>query len=222
MPLFVSEKELNRLQLIERQHKDVKNVDKKHRQEIEDLTDRNNELQEDVKRAHDKEVRQLRRHIEEHDDVRTEALAEQRREHIRETDKLQGEIDRLAESYDDASDELESKIELLESKIESSAELTARELDLEAREAELLAGSKLVAGRERTLEKKMKEFDARVLDDNESQYKKGFTDGVADTLREGQKLSETANERVFGLAEKALAKETTVIATTTAPVKQGK
>lgn len=205
---FIPKSELERLRRAARNDEDIKKLEKSFRKQINKERNAHAEAIEDLEDAKDREIHILQRQLDKADVVRED-----------EVEALHVEYKKQIEDLETTVEDLNAKIVVLETRVSSEAEITKRELDVEDEEDELERVTEFLAKREKDFEKKVKEFDARVKDENEAQYKSGYTDGVSDTLREAQTLAETGNERTYKLAEKALDRETTVIATTTAPNK---
>lgn len=219
---FISKTNLEKLERAARNDQDVKKLEKRFNKDLANARRSYGENLEDLQDEHAAEVRTLERAARKVNDAVKEATDALKADQKVVIANLTRDFEASNEAKDDEIDQLEGKVEVLETRVQTAAELTLRELNLADKEDEATRAAELVSNREKALEKKIKEFDARVKDENEAQYKSGYTDGVSDTLREANTLSETANERVFKLADKAISKDTTVITTTQTPAKQSK
>lgn len=225
MAFFVSEKELERLRRIERNHEDVKVVEKRFNKQIEDLALEHEEQVEDLEDRHDRELHQERRSV---------VKLERKVKSVASDTKAEFEEEKadIAKAHNQKLDDLNIKIrhletenEDLEERTETVAELKKRERDLdlkaaelEADQDELLRAADIVKKRRESVEAEEKALKARVADLNDTFYKQGHTDGVADTLRENVDTIAKVQEKGYALAEKALDRETTIITTTQAPL----
>jgi hypothetical protein len=219
MPLFVPQSKLDRLARLESSYDDNKRIAKAHQREISRLRTAHSDLIEDLTDDYEDQIRVLERSNEKVDKQIAEAVKAASEKHTEELNKLNKSSAAKESELNDTITSLSAKNKVLEGRVSTEATLVKRELDLKAAEDTNTRAAKLLAEREKEFEAKVKAFDARVKDEDELQYAKGYTDGVTDTLREGQELAETANGNVFKLAEKALDRETTVITTSTPATK---
>jgi len=220
---FIRESKLEELERLARRGEDIKKLEKRYQKQVNKIRDEYEEKIEDLTDVYDREIHVLERKVEKAEDQIQEAIEDTIAKHEDELEEIKRESDKAVDTLVAENAELTGKIDVLETRVKTASQLAKREFALEERELELISKEKFVKSREGTLEAKIKEFDSRVKDENEVQYKTGYTNGVSDTLREGQALAENANTRVYDLADKAISKDTTVITTTAPKVqKQGK
>lgn len=204
MPLFVSQKELDELRAKAAKGSDVARVEKAYKKQINQMQIDHDEAIEDLRDESDRKIHVLTRKVNKADVLREDAVKDATAEHKNLVEDLKRDHKAAMDEMADANESLEGKIEVLNERVATAADLTKREHTISDKEDEIERAAEFLSNREKDFDKKVKEFDKRVLDENESQYKKGYTDGVSDTLREGNELANTANERVFKLADKAV------------------
>lgn len=218
---FISQKTLEELRRDARIGGDIKKIQKKFDKDLTRMSRQYEEWREDVADEHDAEVRTLTRAARKVTDAVKEAKDVLTADHKVVIADLTRDHKAAIDAKNDEITQLKGKITVLEARVKTTAELTAAQLDIDDEKDELARTADFLADREEELNKSIIEFDKKVEDKKNHDYNRGLTDGVSNTLREGQALAATANERVFNLATTALNKETTVI-TTAAAQKQGK
>lgn len=185
------EQDLNKLEAAN--EKDRKKLYEEYDQRIEDVTD-----------EYELETRKLTRENGKLKAQAKEAASIATEEAEAKAKKEAAFLSAQLETSKSEATSLKEQIKVYEKRVATEADLLAQQIKLDVETKTLEANQISIDAREKQLQARIKEFDSRVKDANEAQYKSGYTDGVSDTLRKGNELSETANERVFKLAEKAV------------------
>jgi len=200
----------------------IKALEKAHKKELRRIVDNYNEQIEDITDAKDRKIHSLQRKADKAVQTQEDAVEDAVREATENHDRDLAQKDVALNDTKLELTAVQKTNTTLEKAVKEAGDLKARELDLSEREAAFTSREAAVARQEKANEERSKELDALKKEIESDHYNKGYTDGVSDTLREGNDLSNTANERVFNLANKALDRDTTVITTTQAPAQNKK
>lgn len=126
--------------------------------------------------------------------------------------KKNKEIERLQEQSDDDRDKynrevqkLEAKLDILEQEREDVREVVKQEIDNEDLAA-VLAAKKEAMDRK---EAKLKDREARIGQEEEGEYKRGYADGVADGVRKINEITASDREGAMKVAMVAAASHST-------------
>jgi chromosome segregation ATPase len=211
-----------------------------NREEYDELLSikRYRDLDEDLNAKYDKEEKKLRKAYA----LRSEDLQEDLEDKLRAARKsIKADVelkDQEIEDLEEANEKLEETIEDLQGRVKTERDLNKQQVaieeaqitldaDREAFEADQKAIAKDFAAEQTRADARHKkieaELDARekaLTDKSKGVYKEGYTDGVADTLREAQKdVKEAVGENLkmaTNVVDKALGKETTIVVATAA------
>lgn len=223
---IISTKELEKLQAQAEKGKDASKIEKRLKKQMEIMREEHNEAQEDLRDTKNREIRVVKRELKKAQDGTKDAIEDALAEHENDVEDLKRNHERELSRIQDTVKDLEERNEVLEEKVETEANLLRKELDIQSRESEVERAADLVKKREEAVDKRIKEFDSRKDGELEAAEKRGYTNGVADTLREKNDQADKATDKVLSLAEKALDRETTVVTPVVAPMmpqqKQGK
>ena len=219
---FLSNEKYEELKRVKNDEKTVAAVEKRFDKKLRDTRSFYEEKIEDLEDEHNLEVKTLKRKVAKAEQ-QVEAVQDEEAEYYREElSKHDDEQVKLLEKVHEELAEKRDEITILNKRVESSKVIKERQLQLEDQEADLKVREAAVAKREKNvdtalaadrkaLEAERKQLDAdiaklakRTADKKDAFYKEGYTDGVSDTLREGNEKAEKANERVFSLAETSL------------------
>lgn len=119
---------------------------------------------------------------------------------VAEAKKLRKDKARIQEMLDEADE----KIEVLEDRVDESREIAKKEIELGDKEALLTA---LKEGLD-TKEAKLKEREARLLEEEDIKDKAAYADGLADGLRKAHEITEKDRENAMKIAMVSAASHT--------------
>lgn len=163
-----------------------------------------------------------RKEWDEREEEHEEEIEDLNNAHARELRKAARDAVKANEADREKVKELEAINAELTKKVTSGVELVKREMALNEREV-------IVAAREKAADKDEKAVEAlRVKTEKQLEverkrnadllegekgafYKKGYADGLSDGVREGATNTDKAQERAFGLAEKAITKDSPAV-----------
>lgn len=199
--------------LNEKYQKKTKALEKSYQQDREDLED---DLQDQLRSGQ----RAIKDQLSAKDDKITELKDSQDRTVL----SLKREISKLEEVIDedaDAAEVLSEKLLAQDELIKNQMAIDQAQVDLDNSRAALASDRKAFDGDKARFEARVIKREAELADLETGMYKKGYTDGTSDTLREAQAdVKEAVNqtvESVTSLASKALDRESTIIVTQAAP-----
>lgn len=216
---FIRQEKLEKLERAARNDADIKKIQKRFDRDLENIRTDYRDRVEDLEDEHAAQVRKLTRAARKTDAAVKEAVEEAKALHTASIAQVKADYLKKETELSESNKSLVAEKKVLEARVSTQAELTKRELDLADAEDEHDRSVSFFNTRVQEFEKDVAAFDKRKADAKDGEYKRGYTDGVSDTLREGQELASEANGRVYGIAEKALDKETVVITTSQAPNK---
>lgn len=219
---FIRQEKLDKLERAARNDADIKRIQKQYDRELTNARTEYRDRVEDLEDAHAAEVRLLTRKSRKTDEAVKEAVAEAKELHTQSIAQVKADYLKKEAELSASNKSLIEEKKVLEGRVQTAAQLTKRELDLADAEDEYDRNVEFLGERIKEFETKVKAFDKRVIDENEDNYKRGYTDGVSDTLREGNERVAETQTAIVDMAKTAIAKDTVVITTSQTPAKQSK